>query len=102
MVVCKKCGNKAPSSSMKLDIDEGLVICTECLKNKAVKREIKETVFHKKEPEIRDFDSGGNGAKPEKIRHQCSSCGFKFRLNAETKTPKNCPYCNARVYFNFL
>ena len=41
MVVCKKCGNKAAASSLKLDVDEKLMICPECVKNKKIHKEIK-------------------------------------------------------------
>ena len=91
MVICKKCGNKAPASSMKLDFDEKLMICPECIKNKKIHKEIKNRIFHKQEnKQIEE-------TIPTKISHKCVSCGYKFRIDSETKTPKNCPYCNARV-----
>ena len=94
MVPCKKCGNKVPASSLKLDIDERMVICPDCIKNKGIRKEIKEEIFHKKESE--------KAAKQEepassKITHKCTSCGYKFKIDPETRKPKNCPYCNARV-----
>jgi len=91
MVPCKKCGNKVPASSLKLDIDEKMVICPDCVKNKGIHKEIKEDVFHIKD--IKEIE----GVKPSKIAHKCASCGYKFRIDIETKIPKNCPYCNARV-----
>lgn len=91
MVVCKKCGNKAPASHMKLDFDEKLMICPECVKNKKSHKEIEKEVFHKEEKKKIDEE------KPNKIAHKCTSCGYKFMMNPETKTPRNCPYCNARV-----
>ncbi len=102
MVLCRKCGNKSPSSSMKLDVDEKAFICPECIKNKSVRKEINKTVFHKKEDDVKEAEPRKAKEDPDKIRHKCSSCGFKFRVNIDTKTPKNCPYCNSRVYFNFL
>lgn len=90
MVQCKKCGNKVPSSSLKLDLDEKRVICPECIKNKAIHKEIKEKVFHIKEEK-------GAQEMPSKISHKCTSCGYKFMINLETVTPKSCPYCNTRV-----
>ena len=92
MVVCKKCGNKAPVSSMKLDLDEKLIICPDCIKNKNIHKEIKEEIFHKKE-ENKEFKE----EIPAKTSHKCTSCGYKFMVNIETKTPKNCPYCNSRI-----
>lgn len=92
MVACRKCGNKVPSSSLKLDIDEKMVICPDCIKNKAIHKEIKEEIFHKKEA-----NEELEGEKPVKIGHKCASCGYKFMVNAKTKVPRNCPYCNARV-----
>jgi len=91
MVICKKCGNKAPASSMRLDFDEKLMICPDCIKNKKIHKEIEEDVFHKKEEEVYEEE------KLSKISHKCTSCGYKFMINAETKIPRNCPYCNARV-----
>ncbi|MBW2971066.1 hypothetical protein KY320_02805 [Candidatus Woesearchaeota archaeon] len=30
---------------------------------------------------------------------QCIKCGFRFKANFATKTPRACPYCG-RAYFN--
>jgi len=90
MVACRKCGNKVPASSLKLDLDERKMICPDCIKNKGIHKEIEQEVFHEKE-EKQTIES-----KP-KIAHKCSSCGFKFKIDIETKKPRNCPYCNARV-----
>ncbi|MBI2654588.1 hypothetical protein HYX02_07345 [Candidatus Woesearchaeota archaeon] len=91
MVPCKKCGNKVPASSLKLDIDEKMVICPECVKSKKIHKEIQEEVFHKKE------ENNAHEESVKKVAHKCTSCGYKFRINPETKVPRNCPYCNARV-----
>ena len=110
MVPCKKCGNKVPASSLKLDIDERMVICPDCIKNKSIHKEIKEEVFHMSEKrsfsehtqKSKIFDEKvGNKIvdeeKSAKIAHKCTSCGYKFKIDPETRKPKNCPYCNARV-----
>lgn len=93
MVLCKKCGNKVPASSLKLDLDEKRVICPDCIKNKGIHKEIEKEVFHIKESE----NTISEESKPFKIAHKCASCGFKFKIDPETKKPRNCPYCNARV-----
>ena len=92
LVPCKKCGNKVPSSSLKLDIDEKLVICPDCIKNKGIHKEIKKEIFHEKE-EKKEIEE----ERPSKIAHKCTSCGYKFKIDSETRSPKNCPYCNSRV-----
>ena len=90
MVLCKKCGNKVTASSLKLDFDEKKMICPDCVKNKGIHKEIEKDVFHKEEKkEIEE--------KTNKVGHKCTSCGYKFMINTDTKTPRNCPYCNARV-----
>ena len=94
LIICKKCGNKAPASAMRLDLDEKLMICPDCIKNKKIHKEIKEDIFHKKE--IKQSEQPADEAS-KKISHKCSSCGYKFMINSETKIPRNCPYCNARV-----
>jgi len=92
MVLCKKCGNKVLSSSLKLDLDEKLMICPDCIKNKKIHKEIKEEVFHNKE------EKPSTDEEPKtKVAHKCTSCGYKFKIDIETKIPRNCPYCNARV-----
>ena len=96
MVPCKKCGNKAPASSMKLDLDERLMICPDCVKNKKIHKEIKEEVFHKKEEQVIPRQAVQEEAT-KKIGHKCTSCGYKFMINPETRSPKNCPYCNSRI-----
>lgn len=92
MVSCKKCGNKVPASSLKLDFDEKKMICPDCIKNKGIHKEIEKEVFHKKE-EINQSQED----IAQKLPHKCSSCGYKFKIDPETKKPKNCPYCNAMV-----
>ena len=98
MVLCKKCGAKSPSSSMKLDIDEGLVICPECVKGKNVQKEVQQKAALKKEMPKAEFEQ----EKSNKVGHKCSACGFKFRIDVDNKKPKNCPYCNARIIFNYM
>lgn len=93
MVPCKGCGNKVPASSLKMDLDIGKMVCPDCIKNKKIHKEIKEDIFHKKEENKAIVDE----EKPAKISHKCTSCGYKFKIDPETKIPKNCPYCNARV-----
>ena len=92
MVICKKCGNKAPASHMKLDLDEKLIICPDCIKNKRIHKEIEKEVLHKKEVYQEQQEE-----KSSKVGHKCTSCGYKFMMDPETKKPRNCPYCNARV-----
>ena len=91
MAPCRKCGNKVPASSLKLDIDERMVICPDCVKNKKIHKEIKEEIFHKRENKEVEEE------KTSKIGHKCTSCGYKFKIDPETKKPRNCPYCNSRV-----
>ena len=92
LVICKKCGNKAPASAMRLDLDEKLIICPDCVKNKHIHKEIEREVLHKKE-----VGQEPQEEKSSKVGHKCTSCGYKFMINPESRTPKNCPYCNARV-----
>ena len=91
MVPCKKCSNKVPVSSLKLDYDEKMMICPDCVKNKKIHKEIETEVLHKKE-QIQEAEP-----RSSKVGHKCASCGYKFMMNPETKTPKSCPYCNSRV-----
>lgn len=92
MASCKKCGNNVPSSQLKLDLDLKMVICPDCIKNKKIHKEIEKEVFHK-EDEVKQFQE----EKSLKIAHKCTSCGYKFKIDPETKIPRNCPYCNVRV-----
>jgi len=94
MVPCKKCDNKVPSSSLKLDIDLKMVVCPDCIKNKKIHKEIEKDVFHKQEP---DANSTAVDEISSRVSHKCTSCGYKFKIDPETNKPKNCPYCNARV-----
>lgn len=100
MVICKKCGNKAPVSSMKLDYDEKLTICPDCVKNKKIHRQIEHEVLHKAEGSILTDSRQTNNVQEEKatkIAHKCTSCGYKFKIDPESRVPRNCPYCNDRV-----
>ena len=92
MVSCKKCGNKVASSHLKLDLDLKLVVCPECIKNKTIHKEIEKEAYHKEEAKLQIEEE-----KSTKIGHKCTTCGYKFKIDIETKTPKYCPYCNARV-----
>lgn len=99
MVPCKKCGNKVGASSLRLDLDEKMMICPDCIKNKTIHKEIQKEVF--KKPAEDGLVSITKREMPEeatnKRSHKCSSCGYKFMINMETRKPRNCPYCNGRV-----
>lgn len=95
MVACKKCGNRAPAFSMTLDIDEGLMICPNCMKNKKIKKEIEKEIFSK-----RESSKAVKEESPSKVLHKCKYCGYKFMVNPETRVPRNCPYCNKAVDFD--
>ena len=92
-VPCKKCGNKVPASSLKMDLDEQKMICPECIKSKKVRKEIAKEVYRKEETK----EAFKEEPRAQKTRQKCGSCGYVFSVNLETKTPKNCPYCNERV-----
>jgi len=91
MVSCKKCGNKVPASALKLDLDLKMVVCQDCIKNKGIHKEIETEIFHKVD------DLAKAEETKQKTAHKCTSCGYNFKIDLETKKPKNCPYCNARV-----
>ncbi len=96
MVSCKKCGSKVPASTLRLDIDEKMVICPDCVKNKKIHKEIVQEAYHK--PEVQQpVMARPEEEKSAKVAHKCTSCGYKFKIDPETNKPKNCPYCNARV-----
>ena len=92
MVPCKGCNNKVPASSLRMDLDIGKMVCPDCIKNKGIHKEIKEDIFHKKEE-----NKTADEEVSSKIAHKCTSCGYKFKIDQETRKPKNCPYCNERV-----
>ena len=56
---------------------------------------------HTQKSKIFDEKEIKNSAPEEpassKIAHKCTSCGYKFKIDPETRKPKNCPYCNTRV-----
>ena len=105
IVPCKGCNNKVPASSLKMDLDIGKMVCPDCIKNKKIHKEIEQEALHKKQPAQMQNQSStpqmtimhSEEPKSGKMAHKCNSCGYKFRIDAETKIPKNCPYCNSRV-----
>ena len=107
MVPCKKCGNKVPASSLKLDLDLKMVVCQDCIKNKKIHTEIEQEILHKDNSKDNlmiktignqpQMQTAPQEPKSSKIAHKCTSCGYKFKIDPETKIPKNCPYCNSRV-----
>ena len=100
MVSCKKCGNKVPASYLKLDLDEKMVICPDCIKNKKIHKEVEKEVFHKNDEakkSVKQIFLPEEESKTNKIGHKCTSCGYKFVINPKTRNPKCCPYCNARI-----
>ena len=100
LVVCRKCGSKAPSSMMKLDVDEKMMICPNCIKTKQVPKKLSEVMSQQKEEHTMTFSrpSRPGVESADKIKQKCKKCQFEFKLNLETKTPKYCPYCNAPVF----
>ena len=102
MVPCKGCNNKVPASSLKMDLDIGKMVCPDCVKNKKIHKEIEQEAFHKEQKENIMIKSAEGQLQVQteptsKVGHKCTSCGYKFKIDVETKKPKNCPYCNARV-----
>ena|SRR3989338_7462197 len=104
VVPCKGCNNKVPASSLKMDLDIGKMVCADCIKNKKIHREIEQEAFHKEQKEglmVKSAEGQSHiqaeAPKSSKVGHKCTSCGYKFKIDIETKIPKYCPYCNARV-----
>ena len=100
MVPCKKCNNKVPVSSLKMDLDEGKMICPDCIKNKKIHKEIEKEAYHKQDQKMPSQQAPQKRVeddRPLKSTQKCTSCGYTFKVNFDTKTPKNCPYCNNRV-----
>ena len=100
LVVCRKCGSKAPTSQMRLDVDEKLMICQNCVKNKQQPKKLSEVISPKEEHHTMTFSrpSRPGVESTDKIKQKCKRCSFDFKVNIETKTPKYCPYCNAPVF----
>jgi len=95
MVLCKKCNNRVAAQDLRMDLDEKMMICPLCIKNKKIHKEIQKDVYHKEEkPMVSMFKKPAEEEPSRKARHVCKSCGYKFTINLETKIPKNCPYCN--------
>ena len=92
MVPCKGCNSKVPASSLKMDLDIGKMVCPDCIKNKKIHKEIEKEAYHK-EDEAKQLQE----EKSSKIVHICNSCGYKFKIDPETKTPTYCPYCNSKI-----
>ena len=107
MVPCKGCSNKVPASSLKMDLDIGKMVCPDCVKNNKIHKEIEQEALHKIEKGEAMMKTVGNQPQmqtqppheptPSRIAHKCTSCGYKFKIDPETRIPKNCPYCNSRV-----
>jgi len=83
---------------MRLDLDEGKMICPECIKGKKLHKEVQQEQ-HKKESSAFAPNQMNAPAeqRPSRIGHKCASCGYKFMIDPETRKPKTCPYCNNRV-----
>ena len=105
MVPCKGCSNKVPASSLKMDLDIGKMVCPDCIKNKKIHKEIEQDAINKKQAAQMQNSSSthqikitrSEEPKSSKMAHKCTSCGYKFKIDPETRIPKNCPYCNSRV-----
>lgn len=98
MVSCRKCGSKTPAAQMKMDLDEKMMVCPNCLKlKKNVEISRKIVSEPAKEPVIEE-KMVPESSSSSKIKHQCQSCGYAFNVNVETKTPKLCPYCGKPIY----
>ena len=99
LVVCRKCGSKAPVSVMKLYVDERLMICPNCVKGKLQPKKLSEVMSSSPEYTM----SFSRPSKPgiesvDKVKQKCKRCQFEFKVNTDTKTPKYCPYCSAPVF----
>ena len=97
MVPCKKCGSKVPVSALKMDLDEGKMICQDCIKGKHIHKEIQKEVFHKEDDRMKSMTKRDRVTESHKASHKCSGCGYNFMIDTEKNSPNSCPYCNARV-----
>ena len=88
LVPCKKCGNKVPSTTLKLDLDIGMVICPDCIKNKKIHKEIERSVYKQDAKQAPLPQKEAEEDKPLKSMHKCQSCDYLFKVNYDTKTPK--------------
>ncbi len=100
MVLCRKCGRQVESSKMKLDVDEKMVICFDCIKNKKIKPAAKQPQLTQEEHEhVLKIRPELPEEKISKALYTCRSCSYNFRYNKETKIPRNCPYCGKPVFY---
>jgi len=101
MVVCKKCKNSVPSSIIRMDLDNKMMVCQTCLKEgkKAAPAKTDSSQFQRQ-------SSISFNEKPvekpktiviNKVKHRCEKCNYAFNANLETMNPRMCPYCGREV-----
>ena len=108
MVSSRKCGAKTPSTLLKMDLDEKMMVCPNCLKAKKTLAHDKKTdpdivAAHTPATESSRLGSARIGGprissierrgETPKVINICSACHYKYNFNPETQTPRNCPYC---------
>ncbi len=104
MVSCRKCNVKVPASQLKMDLDEKLMVCANCLKSNKSTLATKKVVVPttQKEESTSSFTSHSKPSNEpltaQKIKHSCKSCGYNFNVNMDNMTPRNCPYCGKPVF----
>ena len=101
-VICKMCGKSAPASEFTLDPYYMKVVCAACAKARKaneknmpiVEKKVQSEPMPEKRPNVNTIDLS---ADPNRIKHTCHKCKYKFIYNKEKHYPNLCPHCGAHI-----
>lgn len=124
LILCKKCGKRAPADSFVLDHLLKRVVCPDCAKKSKIdKRTITAIApVHEKKEEAskpagwdsedeylekvykqrKAADTNFERIDYDNVRYVCSKCTYKFVYSIPKRYPGVCPNCGTRVITSCL
>lgn len=98
MAVCRKCNNSVPADSLKMDLDESIMVCSACIHNKRLKEELTETALKKKTKPEAQLKTPPQIVS-DRRKYSCEICKYTFIVDFDKEYPRVCPYCSRAVRF---
>jgi DNA-directed RNA polymerase subunit RPC12/RpoP len=112
---CKKCGRQANAEAFVLDYDFKMMVCPQCIKEKRLKKEVRDELAKEANKHTPGWDSEDEYLErtykskvnasvkvtkldDEKVRYKCPKCNYEFIYDIDRKVPGRCPYCTEDIH----
>jgi DNA-directed RNA polymerase subunit RPC12/RpoP len=116
-VICKRCGKESLAKDFTLDPVYKIVACPACVKERRENEKKASSILAKSQAENQsaavspkpsvgskpwmadriDINKAEPSADPNRIKHTCHRCKYRFFYNKVKKYPNLCPHCGAVI-----